>query len=104
MKEASLECFDGSSESSHLKQLGNLQSLEEKFDRRSNLIPQCPDLDGFHQQKSNLCSELKGNTASISFIKLGSSDFAVGKKLQVHLHQLGESQNIMGSIGWSQDA
>lgn len=104
MREASLECFIGSSESNQLKLQDSLQNREAIFDKHSDLIPQCLNWDDSHQRKLNLCSVLKGNTALISFIKLGSSDFAVSKILQVLLHQLGESQNIEGSIRSSLDA
>ncbi len=104
MREAFLECFVGSSESNQLKLQDSLQNREAIFDKHSDLIPQCLNWDDSHQRKSNLCSGLKGNTALISFIKLGSSDFAVSKILQVLLRQLGESQIIEESIRWSLDA
>ena len=103
MREVSLECFDGSSGSNQLKLQDSLQNKEEIFDKHSDLIPQCLNWDDSHQRKLNLCSGLKGNTALISFIKLGSSDFAVSKILQELPHQLGESQNIEESIRWSLD-
>ena len=103
MREAFLECFVCSSESNQLKLQDSLQNKEAIFDKHSDLIPQCLNWDDSHQRKLNLCYRLKGNTALISFIKLGSSDFAVSKILQELPHQLGESQNVEESIRWSLD-
>ena len=104
MREAFLECFDGNSESNQMKLQGSLRNRVVKFDKYSDSIRRCPNLDDFHQRKLNLCYGLKDNTALASFIKLASSDFATSKKPQVLLHQFSESQNIKESIRWSLDA